>query len=44
MNSDVILVLDEGELIASGTHAELMETCSIYREISHSQMGGAILE
>lgn len=44
MNSDVILVLDEGELIASGTHEELLETCSIYREISHSQMGGAILE
>lgn len=44
MNSDLILVLDGGRLIASGTHDELMENCEVYREISRSQMGGAFLE
>lgn len=44
MNSDCILVLEEGTVVAFGTHDQLMETCEIYREISHSQMGGAILE
>lgn len=44
MNSDLILVLDGGRLIASGTHDELMESCEVYREISRSQMGGAFLE
>ncbi len=44
MNSDLILVLDEGEIIGSGTHAELLESCSVYREISESQMGGAFVE
>ena len=44
MNSDCILVLDEGEVVAFGSHDQLIETCDIYREISLSQMGGAILE
>ena len=44
MSSNKILVLEEGEAVAFGTHEELMESCEIYREISHSQMGGAILE
>ena len=44
MNSDLILVLDKGEIIGMGTHDELMENCEVYREISQSQMGGAFLE
>lgn len=44
MGCDRILVLEEGEAIAFGTHEELMESCAVYREISRSQMGGAILE
>lgn len=44
MNSDLILVIDEGRIIAKGRHEELMETCDVYREISESQMGGAFLE
>lgn len=44
MNSDLIIVLDGGRMIASGTHDELMESCEVYREISRSQMGGAFLE
>ena len=38
MNADQILVLDAGELVGRGTHAELMETCEIYREIALSQL------
>ncbi len=43
-HADLILVLDQGEVIGCGTHDELNETCSVYREIAESQMGGAILE
>lgn len=43
-NCDVILVLDEGRIIGLGTHEELMEKCPEYKEISDSQMGGAIVE
>ena len=41
---DVILVLDDGKIIGSGTHDMLLEKCEEYREISNSQMGGAIVE
>lgn len=40
MNLDHILVLDEGHLIAQGTHQELMKSCDIYRDLAISQMGG----
>lgn len=43
-NCDLILVVDEGAIIGCGKHEDLMETCSEYREISESQMGGAFLE
>lgn len=39
MQSNHILVLDEGEMLGYGTHEELMEHCEIYREIYESQMG-----
>jgi ATP-binding cassette subfamily B protein len=40
MNSDKILVLDDGELIATGTHHELLNSCEVYKEICNSQFGG----
>lgn len=42
-DADVIFVLDDGKISASGTHAELLETSSIYREVfeSQSSMGDA---
>ena len=43
-NCDLILVIDDGEIIGCGKHDFLMESCSEYREISDSQMGGAIVE
>lgn len=39
MQSDLILVLDDGAVIGQGTHEELMEQCETYREIYKSQMG-----
>jgi ATP-binding cassette subfamily B protein len=39
MHADLILVIDEGKIIGSGKHNELMETCEIYRQISFSQIG-----
>lgn len=39
MNLDQILVMDEGRIIGSGTHAELLESCPAYREIYETQMG-----
>jgi ATP-binding cassette subfamily B protein len=43
-HADLILVLDGGCIIGAGNHDALMESCEIYREISASQMGGALLE
>lgn len=37
-NADKIIVLDEGKMAGIGTHDELMETCSVYQEIAHSQL------
>lgn len=39
-----ILVLDEGKIIGIGKHEDLMQSCTEYREISDSQMGGAIVD
>lgn len=40
LQSDLILVLEEGRLMGAGTHAELMKTCPLYREIASVQLGG----
>ncbi|KAB8194317.1 ATP-binding cassette domain-containing protein [Nonomuraea phyllanthi] len=37
-DADRILVLDEGRVVGSGDHAELMTTCPTYREIVLSQL------
>lgn len=39
VKADKILVLDEGRLIGEGTHAELVETNAVYREIYETQKG-----
>ena len=37
-DADTIIVLDEGRIVGKGTHAELLETCEVYREIAYSQL------
>jgi len=37
-NADEIIVLDQGKMVGSGTHDELMNNCDIYREIALSQL------
>ena len=46
LNADKIVVLNSGRIVAEGTHAELMRTSPIYREIYESQLGdgGAVNE
>ncbi len=44
MHADLILVMEDGQVTGSGTHEELLENCPLYKEISDSQMGGALLE
>ena len=43
MHCDRIFVLSDGALVGAGTHAELLTTCPIYREIYLSQTGGGAL-
>ncbi|MBQ5321828.1 MAG: ABC transporter ATP-binding protein, partial [Oscillospiraceae bacterium] len=42
MDSDKIIILDAGKIVAMGTHEELMETSEIYRETYESQMKGGL--
>lgn len=37
MNADRILVLDEGRIVGDGTHADLVVSCPIYRELHELQ-------
>ena len=39
-DADLILVLDGGTVAAAGSHDELLQTSSIYREVYESQKGG----
>lgn len=44
MSADHILVLDQGRIIGSGTHEDLLLTCPVYKEISDSQIGGEVID
>ncbi len=43
LHAEQIIVLDEGRIAGKGTHKELMETCSIYRDTAISQLSEAAL-
>lgn len=43
-DSNVILVMEEGEIVGQGTHDQLMDTCHVYQEIYDSQMEKGELE
>ena len=39
LKADKIIVIDEGRVVAEGTHRELMRSSPIYQEIYDSQLG-----
>ena len=39
MGADKIIVLDDGECVGIGSHAELLDSSQVYREIYSSQFG-----
>lgn len=40
MRCDKVYVMDRGCIVGEGTHEELLKTCTIYKEIYDSQLGG----
>ena len=44
MDADLILVLDDGRVVGQGTHAQLMDSCAIYREVYESQQEGVSID
>ncbi len=43
LNADKIIVLDNGRIVAEGTHRALLASSPIYREIYESQLGNGVL-
>ena len=41
-DADMIVILDNGQVAAIGTHEELMENSAIYQEVFHSQQKGGM--
>jgi ATP-binding cassette subfamily B protein len=39
LDADKIIVLDQGEIVAQGSHNELIKTSAIYQDIFYSQLG-----
>jgi ATP-binding cassette, subfamily B, multidrug efflux pump len=39
LTADRIIVLEDGDIVASGTHGQLVATCEPYRQIVRSQLG-----
>ncbi len=37
-NAEKIIVLDEGKIVGTGTHEELLKTCDVYKQIALSQL------
>ncbi|MEG1027279.1 MAG: ABC transporter ATP-binding protein, partial [Oscillospiraceae bacterium] len=37
-DADKIIVLDEGKMVGMGTHKQLLQDCSVYKEIALSQL------
>ena len=39
LDADRILVMEDGRIVGSGTHRELLRNCGLYREIAQLQLG-----
>ncbi len=44
LHADKIVVVDEGRIVAQGTHGELMKSSPVYQEIYDSQLGAGVKE
>jgi len=44
LDADKIIVLDNGKVVGEGKHAELVQSCPIYREIVESQLSKEALQ
>ena len=42
LHADKIVVVDQGQIVAEGTHNELMQTSPVYQEIYASQLGEGV--
>lgn len=40
LNADCILVIEDGKMVGMGTHAQLAESCGLYKELIQLQLGG----
>lgn len=38
LNADLIIVLDNGKMVGSGSHKQLLKKCKVYKEIALSQL------
>lgn len=43
LDADRILVVDDGRIVGSGTHQQLLESCPLYREIAQVQLGKEVI-
>ena len=43
-DADMIVVLDDGKISGVGSHAQLLESSDIYREVYESQQGGGAID
>ena len=39
-DADIILIMDNGQIVAQGNHDELLKSSSIYQEVYYSQQKG----
>ena len=38
IDADKIIVLDRGQVVGTGTHEELLQSCDVYKDIVASQL------
>ena len=44
LDADRILVMEDGCIVGTGTHKELLQSCNLYREIAELQLGEEVVK